>query len=71
MEGKKNLYPKNQSPALIKKYKYRMVDGGVGDKTKRMQADGWKRGCSIEEKKKYGDKRYMGTDQVLMKKEVL
>jgi hypothetical protein len=50
-----------------KKYIYRMVNP---QNVKRRQSDGWERGCSLEEKKKYGNKRYMGTEDVLMKKEV-
>jgi hypothetical protein len=50
-----------------KKYKYRMTHPS---KVKERFVNGWRRGCTLAEKRRFGDKRYMGTENVLMKKEV-
>ena len=54
-------------PKSEKKYTYRMVNP---QNVERRLADGWKRGCTLEEKKAFGNKKYVNTEDVLMKKEV-
>lgn len=53
---------------IPKKFKFRMTNP---DKVERRKKEGWQRGCSDNEKETFGNKQYMGTDNVLMKKEVV
>ena len=62
---------KSNKAIPIKKKEKRFVFRQTNeDKVDLRKKEGWRRGCSKEEKEKYGHKRYIGGNSVLMKKEV-
>jgi len=66
MAMSKNSFQEKITKKELKKFKFREI---VDSNKKRMSGLGWT-DANLEEKKKYGNKKYMSTNMTLMKKEV-